>query len=43
VPTLAKSRHLGQLVGNSLVFTLEEVDAMRDRRPGRPKKHPVTT
>jgi predicted RNase H-like HicB family nuclease len=42
VPALAKSRHLGQLVGNSLVFTLEEVDAMRDRRPGRPKKHPVT-
>lgn len=42
VAALAKSRNLGQLVGNSLVFMPEEVDAMRDRRPGRPKKQPVT-
>lgn len=42
VPALAKSRGLGQKVGNSLVFTPEEVDAMRERRPGRPRKHPVT-
>ena len=42
VPSLAKSRNLGQIVGNSLVFTPEEVDAMRDRRLGRPRKHPAT-
>ncbi len=42
VPALAKSRNLGQIVGNSLVFTPEEVDAMRERRAGRPRKHPAT-
>lgn len=39
---LAKSRKLGRKVGNSLVFTLDDVVAMRERSPGRPRKHPVT-
>ena len=33
---LAASRGVGQLVGRSLVFTAADIDAMRERKPGRP-------
>jgi predicted RNase H-like HicB family nuclease len=33
---LAKSRQVGQKIGNSLAFTDSDIDAMRERTPGRP-------
>jgi predicted RNase H-like HicB family nuclease len=36
VAALAKSRNVGSKVGNSLVFTEQDLDSMRDRIPGRP-------
>ena len=33
---LARSRELGWQVGRAWVFTPQDVDAMRDRAPGRP-------
>lgn len=41
VLALAKSRHVGRLVGNTLVFTPDEIDAMRERQPGRPRGQSV--
>lgn len=38
VEALAESRHVGQIVGRSLVFRLADIDAMRDRKPGRPAR-----
>jgi len=34
---LAESRNLGMHIGDRLLFTAEEVEAMRVRVPGRPK------
>lgn len=39
VHQLARSRHVGTRRGNVLMFSEKEVDAMRDRRPGRPPRH----
>lgn len=36
VRALARSRGLGTRIGRDLLFTPEDVDAMRERRPGRP-------
>lgn len=39
VRALASSRHVGQIVGNSLAFTPRDIDTLRERRPaGRPSK-----
>lgn len=38
VQALAKDRQRGKIVGNSLVFTLDDVAAMRPGKPGRPRK-----
>ncbi|MCO5229492.1 MAG: type II toxin-antitoxin system HicB family antitoxin [Thermomicrobiales bacterium] len=37
VRSLATSRDLGTKVGDLIVFSAEEVEAMKERRPGRPK------
>jgi len=36
IPRLARSRGVGQRVGRDWLFTAADVEAMRDRRPGRP-------
>lgn len=44
VRALASSRGVGQTVGNSLTFTPQDIDVLRERRPaGRPSKskHPT--
>ncbi len=41
VISLAKSREVGRIIGNSLAFTDQDVEAMRDRTPGRPKSSSV--
>lgn len=38
VAALSRSRNLGRMVGGTRVYTLADVEAMRDRRPGRPRK-----
>ena len=38
VKELAKSRHLGKKLGSQWVFTEGEVEKMRTRTPGRPRK-----
>jgi hypothetical protein len=38
VRALARSRHLGWQTARDWVFTQEDVDAMRVRMPGRPRK-----
>lgn len=39
VRALASSRGVGQIVGNSLAFTPQDIDALRQRRPaGRPSR-----
>lgn len=38
VLALAKSRGLGRQLGGIWLFTRDDVDAMQDRRPGRPRK-----
>lgn len=40
VTALARSRQVGSMVGNSLVFTDRDIDAMRERTPGRPASDP---
>lgn len=41
VLALAKSRDVGQRVGNALVFTESDIDQLRERQPGRPRRHSV--
>ncbi|CCF83658.1 DNA-binding protein [Nitrolancea hollandica] len=36
---LAKSRQLGWHIGRDIIFTPAEVDQMRDRKPGRPRRN----
>lgn len=43
VYALAKSRNLGQHIGAGLAFTLDDINAMRERKPGRPRKTAATT
>lgn len=39
VRALAATRNIGQIVGNSLAFTPQDIDTLRERRPaGRPSK-----
>lgn len=38
VLALAKSRELGRKVGRDVLFSEADLDAMRDRQPGRPHK-----
>jgi hypothetical protein len=38
VRALAASRNLGQKLGPILVFTPDEVEQMRERKPGRPRQ-----
>jgi len=39
VHQLARSRHVGERRGKALLFSQKDVDAMRDRKPGRPKRN----
>jgi len=41
VRQLATSRKLGMMVGKVRVYTPADVDAMRYRPPGPPRKHPA--
>ncbi|MDQ3540932.1 MAG: type II toxin-antitoxin system HicB family antitoxin, partial [Chloroflexota bacterium] len=38
VHQLARSREVGEKHGNALMFSKKDVEAMRDRKPGRPKR-----
>lgn len=38
VIALAHARGVGRMVGNAFVFRPEEIDALRERHPGRPRK-----
>ena len=38
VRALAVSRKVGTKVGRDWIFTLQDIEAMRERKPGRPKK-----
>ncbi len=43
VHSLAGSRGLGRIVGGQRMFAPSEVDAMRERTPGRPSREPVVS
>ena len=38
VRALAVNRNIGNKVGRDWVFTSRDIEAMRERKPGRPKK-----
>lgn len=38
VRTIARTRNLGWRIGREYLFRATDIDAMRDRKPGRPKR-----